>query len=137
MIASSGLTGVKPLILVVLESPYALDGQIERNVAYARAAVRDSVTNYGESPIASHLLFTQIGILDDTIPEQRHLGLSAGFAWIPVCHRLVAYVDFGISAGMQQGINLALEFNKPVVMRRISFAWPVTSGAVKRKKKKA
>jgi hypothetical protein len=36
-----------------LESPYA--GNVEENVAYARAAVRDSLLR-GESPIASQLL---------------------------------------------------------------------------------
>jgi hypothetical protein len=38
---------------VILESPYA--GDVEANVAYARAAVRDSLMR-GEAPIASHLL---------------------------------------------------------------------------------
>lgn len=42
--------------LVILESPYA--GNIEKNVAYARACVRDSLSR-GEAPIASHLLYTQ------------------------------------------------------------------------------
>ena len=39
---------------VILESPYA--GNVEENVAYARAAVRDSLLR-GEAPIASHLLY--------------------------------------------------------------------------------
>ena len=43
---------------VIFESPYA--GNVEENVAYARAAVRDSLLR-GELPIASHLLYTQPG----------------------------------------------------------------------------
>ena len=38
--------------LVILESPYA--GDVEANVEYARACVRDSLSR-GEAPIASHL----------------------------------------------------------------------------------
>jgi hypothetical protein len=46
--------------LVIIESPYA--GEVEANVAYARACMRDSL-GHGEAPIASHLLYTQPGIL--------------------------------------------------------------------------
>ena len=56
---------------VILESPYA--GSVEENVAYARAAVRDSLLR-GESPIASHLLYTQPGILRDDVPDERRAG---------------------------------------------------------------
>ena len=59
------------MIRVILESPYA--GDIERNVAYARMAVRDSLAK-GEAPIASHLLYTQEGILKDEVPEERQWG---------------------------------------------------------------
>ena len=48
--------------LVIIESPYA--GDIEKNVAYARDCVRDSLMR-GEAPYASHLLYTQPNILDD------------------------------------------------------------------------
>ena len=63
---------------VVLESPYA--GNVEENVAYARAAIRDSLLR-GEAPIASHLLYTQPGILKDDVPDERQLGIEAGLAW--------------------------------------------------------
>ena len=58
---------------VILESPYA--GSVEENVAYARAAVRDSLLR-GESPIASHLLYTQPGILRDGVPDERQSFMS-------------------------------------------------------------
>lgn len=61
--------------LVVLESPYA--GDVERNVRYARAAVRDCLDR-GEAPIASHLLYTQPGVLDDLVPAERAMGIEAG-----------------------------------------------------------
>ena len=47
----------------------ALRGHVEENVAYARAAVRDSLLR-GESPIASHLLYTQPGILKDSVSDE-------------------------------------------------------------------
>ncbi len=83
--------------LVIIESPYA--GDVEANVAYARAAMRDSL-NRGEYPIASHLLYTQPGILRDDIPEERTLGIAAGLAWRAVADRAVFYVDRGWSTGM-------------------------------------
>ncbi len=83
--------------LVIIESPYA--GDIEANVAYARAAMRDSLRR-GEYPIASHLLYTQPGILRDEIPEERALGIAAGLAWRTVAEKAVFYVDRGWSSGM-------------------------------------
>lgn len=90
--------------LVVLESPYS--GDVKANVAYARAAVADSLAR-GEAPIASHLLYTQPGILDDDDPSERALGIAAGHAWIGVAAKVVVYTDLGISAGMEAGIAAA------------------------------
>ena len=53
--------------LVVLESPFA--GNVEMNIHYARACMADCLAR-GEAPFASHLLYTQPGILDDDIPEE-------------------------------------------------------------------
>lgn len=63
---------------VVVESPYA--GNVERNLAYARACLHDCLLR-GEAPIASHLLYTQPGVLDDDRPEERKLGIEAGLVW--------------------------------------------------------
>jgi hypothetical protein len=83
--------------LVVLESPYA--GDVEKNLEYARKCVLDSLTR-GEAPIASHLLYTQKGILDDDKPEERKLGIAAGMAWAKVAECTVFYVDYGFTDGM-------------------------------------
>ena len=103
-------------LLVILESPYA--GDVEANVAYARRCLRDSLAR-GEAPIASHLLYTQPGVLDDTDPAQRACGIDAGLAWLAVARRSVAYVDRGISPGMRQGIYRALRAGIPVESRRL------------------
>jgi hypothetical protein len=89
---------------VILESPYA--GDVEKNILYARECIRDSLLR-GESPIASHLLYTQAGILDDNIPEERQLGIDAGLAWKKVADGSVVYVDLGITSGMKYGIAQA------------------------------
>jgi hypothetical protein len=89
---------------VVLESRYT--GDVETNVAYARACLRDCLAR-GEAPIASHLLFTQPGVLDDGNADERAQGIAAGTAWIPVADAVVAYTDHGISAGMWDAIRAA------------------------------
>ena len=102
--------------LVILESPYA--GDVETNIRYARACVKDCLLR-GESPVASHLLFTQEGILDDGIPEERQLGIEAGLAWKQVAHYSVAYVDFGVTEGMKHGIRAAEEAGLEIEYRRL------------------
>jgi hypothetical protein len=91
--------------LVIIESPYK--GDIEENVKFARACVRDSLLR-GEAPIASHLLYTQPGILDDSIPIERMHGIDAGLEWRRVADATVVYVDRGITTGMRYGIDAAL-----------------------------
>jgi hypothetical protein len=82
---------------VNLESPYG--GQIHRNVDYARRALTDSLLR-GEAPFASHLLYTQPGVLDDGIADERAIGLAAGDAWRSVAELTAFYVDLGWSPGM-------------------------------------
>ena len=102
--------------LVILESPFAED--IEKNISYARACVRDSL-HRGEAPIASHILYAQDGILNDDIAEERQLGIDAGLAWKKVADASVVYTDYGITKGMQYGIEAAREAGIPVEYRKI------------------
>lgn len=101
---------------VILESPFA--GDVERNIRYARACVRDSLLR-GEAPIASHLLYTQPGILDDDIPAERQHGIDAGLAWRTVSEGTVVYTDMGTSRGMQYGIDAARASGKSVEFRTL------------------
>jgi hypothetical protein len=102
--------------LVILESPYA--GDIEANVEYARACVRDSLSR-GEAPIASHLLYTQPGILRDEVPDERLRGIDAGLAWASAAHATVVYMDRGISTGMKCSIANAERAGRPIEFRTI------------------
>lgn len=109
---------------VILESPYAanpnswLPSFIQRwqNRRYARACVRDSLAR-GEAPIASHLLYTQRGILRDNVASERQWGIDAGLAWREVAAYSVVYVDRGTSNGMQYGIGAAKKSGKEIVFR--------------------
>lgn len=93
---------------VILESPYGGDEDtVTRNVAYARACMRDSLLR-GESPFAAHLLYTQPDVLVDELPAERKLGIKAGFAWRPFAYTTVVYIDLGITPGMQEGIDDSL-----------------------------
>lgn len=106
----------KPLKLVILESPYA--GDIEKNVNYARICMRDSMMR-GEAPIASHLLYAENCILDDTAPKERELGILAGVAWYKVAEAAVVYCDLDVSDGMKRGIYEAFRHDVPVLYRWI------------------
>lgn len=99
---------------VILESPYA--GDVERNVRYARACLRDSLLR-GEAPLASHLLYTQV--LDDTDREEREMGIEAGLVWGTEASATVVYTDLGISPGMQYGIDRAVREMRTVEFRNL------------------
>jgi hypothetical protein len=96
------------MVRVILESPYV--GDTEKNIKYARACVRDSLSR-GEAPIASHLLYTQEGVLRDEVPEERQWGIDAGLAWKEVAIKHVFYIDYGYSKGMECAKNYATENN--------------------------
>jgi hypothetical protein len=99
---------------VIVESPYA--GDVERNEIYARRAMAHCLRQH-EAPLASHLLYTQV--LDDTDTEQRITGIKAGFTWGLVADYVAVYVDYGISTGMQKGIERAQLAGQRVTYRKI------------------
>lgn len=104
--------------LVILESPYG--GDVERNTKYARAALTDCLSR-GEAPIASHLLYTQPGVLRDDVRPERALGIAAGHAWYRVAEACVVYSDLGITSGMEQGLTAARLANVPIEYRQLPF----------------
>ena len=120
----------KKLKRVILESPFAGKGLrgnaspeeramlTERNIEYARRCLRDSLLR-DEAPIASHLLYTQPGVLNDNDPEERKRGITAGLAWGVAAEATVVYVDLGVSTGMQYGIDRAKAEGRPVEIRKI------------------
>lgn len=101
---------------VIIESPFA--GNIEANLTYAREAMRDCLER-GEAPYASHLLFTQPGILKDEEPEERTWGIEAGLTWGQLADVTVVYCDLGVTRGMELGIERAKLLGRPVEWRQI------------------
>lgn len=105
--------------LVIIESPYAgTSEEIKRNEYYARSAIKDCL-NKGEIPFASHLLYTQAGILDDKQSAQRRLGIEAGLIMGTLCQKTVLYKDLGITIGMDEGIERAKLAGRSVEIRDI------------------
>jgi len=105
---------------VILESPFA--GDVDRNLRYLRACIRDCLQR-GDSPYASHGLLTQPGVLDDTIPEERKLGIAAGSAWLDGAEAVVVYTDLGTSPGMRQRIEAAQAKGMRIIGRTLGGEW--------------
>lgn len=114
------------MIRVIVESPYAGDTLL--HIAYARACLRDCLER-GESPFASHLLYTQPGVLRDEVPAERVMGCEAGFSWREVAELTVVYTDLGISEGMRWGIEDAERKGHRVEYRTLP---PAALAAVRR-----
>lgn len=106
--------------LVIIESPYR--GEVDKHLQYARACVNHAL-RIGEAPIASHLLYTQHGILDDNNEPDRLLGMASGWAWYQVAHACVVYTDLGITSGMIEGMNQATNYRVQIDYRRLGDKW--------------
>lgn len=106
--------------LVVIESPFKGAGyhETELNILYARACAHDCLTK-GEYPYASHLFYTQDGILDDKNETERWLGINAGIAWGNLAKKTIVYQDRGVSSGMEYGIKRAEEKEKKIEYRNL------------------
>ena len=110
--------------LVLIESPYRGKGytSLDLNLKYARACMRDSILR-GESPFASHLLYTQEGILDDKNPEERKRGMQAGWAWGEHADLSATYIDLIDNwehfVGIAQGVVRARHVQRPVEFRNL------------------
>lgn len=104
---------------VIIESPYASDDPETQhgNVLYARHALLDCLTR-GESPLASHLLYTQV--LNDGLVPDRKLGIEAGLAWMEVADLVAFYVDRSWSKGMLDALGRARVLGKPHEARSLT-----------------
>lgn len=76
-----------------------------------------------EAPFASHLLYTQAGVLDDDDPDERELGIEAGLAIGRMMRETVVYTDLGISDGMRRGIERAKRERRRIVYRKLGGDW--------------
>jgi len=115
------MEGKRIMKRVIIESPYAADTDegIDLNEAYGELAMHDCLVNYNESPYASHLLYTRRFVLRDHVPEDRKLGIEAGFYWRDVAEKSVFYQDLGMTDGMRQGLLDCDEKGKSWEIRRL------------------
>lgn len=107
----------KPLKFIVIESPYKGNdpnwADVEFNLAFLRSCMK-YVFDQGYTPWAGHGLYTQLGVLNDKIPEERKKGINGhisvgrklcengeGEIWI--------FTNLGISDGMIEGGEKAQE----------------------------
>ena len=93
-----------------------------RNIKFTRACLRDCLL-LGEMPFASHLLYTQPGILDDENEMERFLGINAGFELVKKANRTVIYENYGISTGMKYGIQNAEKSGRLIEFRKLPDNW--------------
>ncbi len=107
--------------LVIVESPFKgkTPEEQEENVRYARACLRDCIVRHNEAPFASHLLYTQEGILNNADFGERMQGIEAGFTWRPTAEATVIYTDRGISEGMNYGIKDAEKIGQMIEYRNL------------------
>lgn len=121
----------------IIESPFApkdktlkkesveYQKEVGENIEYAQFAA-NYLVKQGYPSFASHLYYTQPNILDDTIPEEREVGIQAGFnlldsLWQTIeenedevikelkCNP-VFFIDYGVSGGMMAALRRAQGF---------------------------
>jgi len=92
--------------LVIVESPYAADSFLATylNMEYAVKACKHCL-KAGHYPFASHLLYAQNSMLDDSNPDERALGITAGLAWAKRADFTIFFLDHGFSNGMREALR--------------------------------
>lgn len=113
---------------VILESPCSAktEDEWERNKRYASACAADCLSR-GESPYASHVMIAFPGVLADEKPDDRERGMLAGFAWAEGAVATVVYMDYGITEGMQRGIENAQKHWLTIEKRNLP-GWNIERG---------
>lgn len=83
-------------------------GDYEQNIAKARYYCRTIMTHYPDViPLAPHIYFTQF--LDDTVQNERSLGMEAGLELLDMCDEIWVYGIDNPSEGMQAEIDYAMK----------------------------
>ena len=84
-----------------------------RNRDYAISAVLLLTTIHKMNAIAPHLYYPQF--LDDSVENDRALGLALGADLMKHCDSITVFTAFGITEGMANEIKLAVKLGKKVV----------------------
>lgn len=89
-----------------------LRGDYEANIKKAQEYCKFIIKEFHFAPFAPHALYT--AFLDDSIPEERELGLNAGIAFLLSCDEVWVFGDT-ITEGMKLEINIADRYSIPVI----------------------
>lgn len=103
---------------VIIESPWQSESYIMHEIyeEYLDAAIRDCIRR-GEAPFASCRMYAHL--LHDHIPDEREKGIEMGLLWGELADKTVVYEDYGVSPGMQIGIDAAKAVERPIEQRRL------------------
>lgn len=90
---------------VIIESPYAANphNSVETHLRYLDECIRWCIAN-GYTPYASHKMLTTA--LNDNDLEQRSQGNAAGIAMAKHVKLVFFFLDFGMSGGMKQALEV-------------------------------
>jgi len=104
-------------MIICIESPCKPIGEysFHDNRSYLRDAMQH-VFREGHIPIASHALYAFSGMLDDTIPHERALGIKAGFELAKCADEAWFFMDHGMSSGMKAAQKHWLKMKMPIRM---------------------
>lgn len=108
--------------VVVIESPFASSSPLLRKAhrLYAETAMRHALLE-GKVPVASHVFYTDA--LDDTLEDERTLGMEAGFVLGDVSKECWVFVDLGVSEGMLAGARRADERGTPIMLMSMDITY--------------
>ena len=94
---------------IYVASPFA--GDTRKNTAAALRYCR-FVINEGYLPVASHIMYAASGMLRDSVPKERELGMLLGLGLLRSCHEVWVFGE--PSPGMEQEIREAEMLGKPI-----------------------
>jgi len=104
--------------LTFISSPYRASTREQRRTfdEYLISCINDSLDR-NEAPYPPHYYLPDF--LDDSIPKQRELGIAIANKFLVACRLLASYIDFGISEGMQNELDLAKSLKIRIEIRKI------------------